>query len=476
MTARLRPFRVIVGVFVGVFVSVGVAGCREPAAASVLVSFVNDGEQQSLARVRARLTLTDENGDHPSLRVLNIGADDERVTAVDVPLACNEVSCGGDLRVDAGSYDAQLILSAVDRCGARSDILAFAGAFEVAHWGNADLALGLDDASFDADSDGIIDVLEAASCGRFDFDEGPSPPRVCGGGRDACCAGSGDVEGGMQSFVGGSTTVPYGALVGGGTVAVSAFAIDASEVTFGQVERCVLAGACLQNRPEAPARLALEGGVDRRLPAQGLAPVDASAVCAFYGKVLPDDAAWDFAAADRGGVRARFPLDVDAGDVISCRENGVGPAAAHQAFEQDCPAEPLRVGSYTSSYSVRGSGTPVADLAGNVAEWTLVRGASSNDEKDDDGDGIPDDVIAVVLRGGGVGSFVQLLENDLPIFFEVASASDRRALAAAVPEAGFRCAAAAAPAVTPEPACPVVEDVETVDGDEDPVDEPTGAP
>ena len=45
-------------------------------------------------------------------------------------------------------------------------------------------------------------------------------------------------------------------------------------------------------------------------------------------------------------------------------------------------------------------------------------------------------------------------------------------VAAAVPEAGFRCAAALAPQTAVEPACPVVEG----EGDDDEVDEPTSPP
>jgi len=60
----------------------------------------------------------------------------------------------------------------------------------------------------------------------------------------------------------------------------------------------------------------------------------------------------------------------------------------------------------------------------------------------------------VVLRGGGVGSFVELLENDLPVVFDVASDAARIAAVSAV--AGFRCAADVARAVVDEPVCPAI--------------------
>ena len=285
-----------------VCVVVNAAGCRNGEDASVLVEFVSAADQTALVGVRARLTLTDpKTGDHPILRVLGIDRDDVDVVAVDVPLECDAVGCSANLSVQAGSYDAHLVLSALDRCGVRGDVLSFSGSAVVEHWAASDIDLNLDDELNDGDDDGVLDALEATACGRFDFDEGMQPPRQCGASRTDCCVDVTDLEGGMSTFAGGATPLPYGVDVGGGSVDVAAFALDATEVTWGALERCVLAGKCLQNRPGDPARQALAFGVDRRTPVQGLLPADAAAVCAFYGKVLPDDAAWDFAAADLNG-------------------------------------------------------------------------------------------------------------------------------------------------------------------------------
>lgn len=450
----MKRFTHVSPLLLAAVVVVASAGCRDVGDASVLVDLVDDRSQPHavLVDVEARLTLTDEDGDHPDVTLRNVDADDEVVVGKDVPLVCNDFGCEGNLQVEPGAYQAALVVSAVDRCGTRGPVLAYAGAFEVGHWDSTFIALELDDASFDGDDDGVIDVLEAVSCGRFDFDEGPRPPRECSAERAICCADRSDAEGGMQGFDGGTTTLPYD---GGAATAVPAFALDATEVTWGQVERCVLAGVCLVDAPDHPARAALATAVDRREPARGLLPIEAADVCAYYGKSLPDDAAWDFAAADRGGVRARYPFDVVDGVAIGCRETGEPPAAAHRQAGTSCPRDPLPVGSYATSPITRGSGTPLFDLAGNVAEWTLVRDdGSDGGVVDEDGDGVPDGVSAVVLRGGGVGSFVELLENDLPLVFETASAADLLALRAAAPEVGFRCAAPVAVVVDDEPSCP----------------------
>ncbi|MDP2344669.1 MAG: SUMF1/EgtB/PvdO family nonheme iron enzyme [Deltaproteobacteria bacterium] len=439
-------------------VVVVVLGCLSACGAgdaSLIVDFVPPVGQQGLQEVQARLTLTNANGDHPKVTVRGL-AEDVVVVGVDVPFPCTDTGCDASISVEAGSYDVVLVLSAVDRCGSRSDVIAFSGALEVDHWEVVPLELVPSDASFDADDDGVIDVLEAVGCGRFDVDEGMQPPRVCASGHEDCCKGVTPLEGAATSFAGGSTTLPYDLDDDGVTLAtVSPFALDATEVTWGQLERCVAAGVCLADRPESAARLTLAAPIDRRLPVQGLAPVDAAVLCAFFGKRLPDDDAWDFAASDRAGVRARYPFDGgDVADSVGCDPEDPAPAARHRAAGRDCGFGPAPVASFSTSYAARGTGSPVAELAGNVAEWTLVRGAAGSDVDDADFDGIPDGITAVVLRGGGAAGFVQLLENDLPLVFEVGSESDRRALQGVTPEAGFRCAAEAAVVVVEEPACP----------------------
>lgn len=452
-------------------------GCTPDGEASVLVDLTPLTEQGNLRGVGARLTLTDEDGEHPRAVLSGVGDDggDRAFDVVDLPVPCDDAGCDFSLRVRPGRYDARLVLSARDRCGAAADVFAYAGVVDVEHWGVDRVVLDADSADFDGDADGVIDVLEAAACGRFGFVEGAAPPQACSVVSDVCCEGTSPLEGKMQSFAGGATTLPYDkdGVAGSDVVDVAAFALDATEVSYGQFERCVLAGACQANALEAPARRALQEGVDRRTPVRDVSPVDAAAYCAFVGKRLPRDAEWDFAAADRDGARARYPIDVDVGASISCDPAALGPAAAHQEAEASCDVEPQRVGAFASSIARRGVGDGVADLAGNVAEWTLIGGAVEDAIADVDADGVPDGAVAVVLRGGGAASVVELLENDLPLVFDVDDEGDRAALIAAQANAGFRCAADVAIAPPVEGACPDSGDegrgdaTDPADGDED---------
>jgi formylglycine-generating enzyme required for sulfatase activity len=455
MSARLRTL------WAALIAAALANGCTPDGEASVLVDLTPLTAQGALRGVGARLTLTDEDGDHPRAVLPGVGDDggDRAFDVVDLPVPCNDVGCDFAIRVRPGRYDARLVLSARDRCGAAADVFAYAGVVDVDHWGVDRVVLDADSAAFDDDADGVIDILEAAACGRFGFVEGAAPPQACSDASDPCCEGTSPLEGKMQSFAGGTTTLPYDkdGVAGSDVVEVAAFAVDATEVTYGQFERCVLAGACQANAPDRPARGALQDGVDRRTPVRDVSPVDAAAYCAFVGKRLPSDAEWDFAAADRDGARARYPLDVDVDANISCDPAALGPAAAHQQAEASCAVEPQRVGAFVSSIARRGVGDGVADLAGNVAEWTLIRGAAvdnSGDVVDVDADGVPDGVVAVVLRGGGATSVVQLLENDLPLIFDVDDDGDRVALVAAQANAGFRCAADVAIAPPVEDVCP----------------------
>lgn len=439
-------------------------GCVGRGEAEVLVSFVDVADVDGLAGVRARLTLTDDKGRHPALTLRVDGVEDIGVEAVDVPLPCDDTGCRGGIVVDPGRYDVTLVLSALDRCAVRGDVLRFAGDVEVGHWEAATASLTPVDAAFDADSDGVIDILEASGCGRFDLDEGAAPPRLCGPGREACCPETSPVQGGQMRFAGGQVTLPYDrdGVDGNDVVVVAPFALDSTEFTFGALGRCVAEGRCLPGRPEHPARIRLAEGVDPRLPVQGLSPIDAAVACAWAGRRLPTDAEWHAAAALRAdGSTATYPFDVDDGAPVGCEADDPPPAARHRAAGRSCgDGEPLPVGSFASTLVERGDGTPVADLAGNVAEWAVVGDGSGND---DDDDGVPDGVAAVTLRGGGAGSFLQLLENDLPVVFDVDDVLDLNRLQAATAIAGFRCASDDVAVISEEPVCPAPDADAAVD-------------
>jgi formylglycine-generating enzyme required for sulfatase activity len=423
--------------------------------AEVLVSFVDAIDNAQLVGVRARVTLTDARGRHPAITLRVPGAEGIGVEGVDVPLPCDDGGCRGGIVVDPGRYDVSLTLSALDRCAVRGDVLRFAGEVEVGHWESDVATLALVDAAFDADEDAVIDVLEASSCGRFDVDEGVSLPRQCGPGREACCPATSPVQGRQMRFAGGDVTLPYDRDgVGGNDVAsVAPFALDSTEFTFGVLARCVAAGVCLAGRPEHPARLRLAEGVDARIPVQGLEPIDAAIACAWAGRRLPKDAEWYAAAAMReGGGQAIYPFDVDAGVPVGCEPDDPPPAARYRAAGRSCgDGQPLPVGSFGQTLVERGAGNPVADLAGNVAEWAVIGDASGDDL---DANGIPDGATAITLRGGGSSSFLQLLENDLPVVFDVADVVDLSRLEAAAAVAGFRCASDDFIPLADEPVCP----------------------
>ena len=404
----------------------------------------------SLAGLRgaqARLTLTDDKGDHPDLTLLGVG-DDVVVEAVDVPLICDTRRCAANISVDAGSYDAVVTVSAADRCGTRAAVLTLTGAFEVGHWSQENLELTPKSTAFDVDDDGVFDVLEAAGCGRFDLDDGVALPRHCLDPDDRCCTDAVGLSGGQMTFVGGlGHQLPYDhdGAAGNDIVDVASFALDSTEFPYGALARCVDAGACLANQPEHPARQALRDGVDLARPVQGLLPKDAADACAFFGRRLPRDSEWDFAAADRGGApRGRYPFDGSAiggpgGIVVGCLVDDPPPSAAYRAAGRACGnGETQPVGSFITSVVTRGDGVAVADMAGNVAEWTVIA--------------VDDTAEFYVLRGGGVSSFVELLENDLPVVFNVVDDDARIVAVSAV--AGFRCAADLASAVVQEPICP----------------------
>jgi formylglycine-generating enzyme required for sulfatase activity len=257
-------------------------------------------------------------------------------------------------------------------------------------------------------------------------------------------------------FAGGEVTLPYDrdGVGGNDVVVVAPFALDSTEFTFGALARCVAEGLCLPGRPEHPVRQRLAEGVDPRLPVQGLNPVDAAVACAWAGRRLPRDAEWHAAAALRaGGPPGTYPFDVDGGAPVGCEPDDPPPAARHRAAGRSCgDGEPLPVGSFTTTLVERGEGTPVADLAGNVAEWAIVGDVDGVD--DVDGDGVPDGAAAVTLRGGGAASFLQLLENGLPVVFDLDDVVDVTRLQAVASVAGFRCASDDVVEVAAEPVCP----------------------
>lgn len=434
---------------------VALAGCGQRGEAEVLLGFVDAADVDALVGVRARVTLTDADGGHPLATLQVPGADAVAVEALDIPLPCEAAGCRGRLLIEPGRYDVDVTLSALDRCNSRGDVARFRGDVDVDPWAVATSVLTLTQTDFDVDGDGVFDIFEAGRCGRFDFAEGASAPHACAPGHDACCMAASLLTGGQMLFSGGDVALPYDRdeVAGDDVVSVGAFALDSTEFTYGALERCILAGACLSGRPGHPVRRRLAIGVDPRLPVQGLTPAEAAEACAWLGRRLPTDAQWHAAAALRpDGAAAVYPFDLDDRAVVGCEPDDPPPAARHAAAGRSCgDGQPLPVGSFAQTVVNRGEGTPVADLAGNVAEWTVVGDPTRIDADDD---GVPDGATAIVLRGGGSSSILPLLENGLPIIFDLADPVDADRLRQTVVVAGFRCVADAVSPATIEPVCP----------------------
>jgi formylglycine-generating enzyme required for sulfatase activity len=144
------------------------------------------------------------------------------------------------------------------------------------------------------------------------------------------------------------------------SVTLSAYFIDAYEVSVGRYRRCVDAGACA-----APSTTLAQGCTYTLLPLDHeLHPITcvtwsaAQAYCAWDGgRRLPTEAEWERAARDAG---SKYPW----GDTFSCERAVLGGGGNLQ-----CPANagpiPQPVGSTPSGASAEGA----FDLAGNAAEW-----------------------------------------------------------------------------------------------------------
>lgn len=426
--------------------------CAAPADASVLLDLAafSDNGLPALRAPAAVLEIFDEDGEAlpAAVRVGDApGAAPDGTILVQSPLPvpCDDDGrCRVELRLRPGAARFVLHLRAADRCGVEGELMRFASeVIELRPWEPANVELALETVDFDDDGDGLVNVMEHAVCGRTDVGDGAAPPLACLDPADPCCQDTSPLEGRMAAFAGG----PH-RLADGSVVEVAPFALDATEVTWRQLARCVAAGGCLAGEPEHPARRALAARPDDHEPVQGLLPSEAAELCSFFNKRLPRDAEWDFAAAHRAtpgdptdpGARGRFPWSEDGTpDDVDCRPDVGGRSANHSVPGTPCPGRPLPVGSYPSTWVERGAGAPLADLGGNVAEWTLIEEATAPTIPE-----VPPGTIAVVLRGGGASSPRALLENDLPVVARLPSPADTSTWSANVRRlaeaAGVRCA------------------------------------
>lgn len=453
--------------------ALALSACTAPSEATILVDLPGLRNELPLLRSpRAVLDVLDVEGRAVAVELVEPPEGATALVQSPLPVPCSSAGrCAMALRVVPGRYRFVLHVLARDRCDAESELLRYAADdVEVSAWNTSFAELSLERADFDDDGDAIPAWFELLTCGRFGVPDGAAPPVACVDAADACCKDVSPLEGRRTAFAGGSHMRADAT-----TAEVAPFALDATEATWRQLARCVAARACLVDQPNHPVRQAMVSAAPNE-PVRGVTPAEAAELCAFAGARLPFDDEWDFAAAHRAdGSRGRYPWDGDdlgsllghigdggarapaaADDDIGCDPSDAGISANHQRRAASCPGAPLPVGSYPTSWVRRGAGVPLADLGGNVAEWTLVPGGSLDIPE------LPGGTAAAVLRGGAADGPIELVENDIPVVARAPGSGDAAAWSATVQRlavsAGVRCAIAvddgsSAPAFVAEPQC-----------------------
>jgi len=208
-------------------------------------------------------------------------------------------------------------------------------------------------------------------------------------------------------------------------VCLSAFAIDAAEVTNADYIQCVLANHCSPPSSYGSSRRDWYYGNPEytNYPVVWVTWQQADIYCGWQGKRLPTEAEWEYAA--RGGLAGnRYP----SGNSISCASANYGrwtaadPCWNFNGLENDTHA--------AAAYPANGYG--IHDPAGNVFEWvndyysgTYYQISPANDPQG------PSSGSSRVYRGG---SFV-----NVPTALRVADRNGRNPASGNF-NIGFRCA------------------------------------
>jgi sulfatase modifying factor 1 len=184
-------------------------------------------------------------------------------------------------------------------------------------------------------------------------------------------ASAADCPAGMVRIEGGTLDAP-----GRPRARIPAFCLDRTEVTVDAWAACVAAGACKADELECGNAATWGRRGMGNHPINCVTWAEADAYCREVGKWLPSEAEWEWAA--RGGERARrFPWGAEPPANRACWD-GAGNEIGLDQRKETCA-----VGAHPRAASADG----VADLAGNVREWTsstegrhrVVRGGSWGD-------------------------------------------------------------------------------------------------
>ena len=133
-------------------------------------------------------------------------------------------------------------------------------------------------------------------------------------------------------------------------IVVSTFLMDRDEVTYGQYQQCVQAGACRRTGPNYSGYSAADQ------PMLGANWFDARDYCRYRGRRLPTEAEWEKAA--RGTEGELFPW-------------GNEPATCERAIIKEGEAKGCGRGVTWPVGSRPGARYGLNDMAGNSWEWVL---------------------------------------------------------------------------------------------------------